>query len=160
MISLFIVIWTFIWISPNCASKSAKNLGSIWTQMGFTFTLSRMQECERMNPHTPKWTPTLGVGVPTDFWIFKDRFEGSKLIDWKNSYTIGNLLRRRCLKWAHMIHLSTYNINYGWKKDRESKCQFDSQPLKVGNPRKNDIWMQPLWLITEITLLGKCGVVH
>jgi hypothetical protein len=23
-------------------------------------------ECEGMNPHTPKWTPTLGVGVLMD----------------------------------------------------------------------------------------------
>jgi hypothetical protein len=29
-------------------------------------------ECERMNPHTPKWTPILGVGVPMDFWTFKE----------------------------------------------------------------------------------------
>jgi len=31
------------------------------------------------------------------------------------------------------LHLSTYNTSYGRKKGRESKCQFDSQPLKVGN---------------------------
>jgi hypothetical protein len=30
-------------------------------------------ECERMNPHTPKWTPILGIGVPMDSWIFKDQ---------------------------------------------------------------------------------------
>jgi hypothetical protein len=24
-----------------------------------------------MNPHTPKWAPTLGVGVLVDFWIFR-----------------------------------------------------------------------------------------
>ncbi len=28
-------------------------------------------ECEGMNHHTPKWAPTLGVGVPMDFWIFE-----------------------------------------------------------------------------------------
>jgi len=32
-----------------------------------------------------------------------------------------------------MIHLSTYNTNYGLKKSWESKCQFDSQPLKIEN---------------------------
>jgi hypothetical protein len=32
-----------------------------------------------------------------------------------------------------MIHLSIYNTSYGKKKGQESKCQFDSQPLKVGN---------------------------
>jgi hypothetical protein len=32
-----------------------------------------------------------------------------------------------------MIHLSAYNTSYGQKKVWESKCQFDSQPLKVRN---------------------------
>jgi len=26
--------------------------------------------CEGMNPHTPKWVPTLGVGVPMESQIF------------------------------------------------------------------------------------------
>jgi len=46
---------------------------------------------------------------------------------------IGKLLRLRCLKWARMTHLGAYNISYGQKKGRESKCQFDSRPLKVRN---------------------------
>jgi hypothetical protein len=32
-----------------------------------------------------------------------------------------------------MIHLNTYITNYGRKKGQESKFQFDSQSLKVGN---------------------------
>jgi hypothetical protein len=32
-----------------------------------------------------------------------------------------------------MIHLNVYNISYGQKKGRKSKCQFDSSPLKVRN---------------------------
>jgi flavoprotein len=32
-----------------------------------------------------------------------------------------------------MIHLSTYNTIYGQNKGEESKCQFDSWPLKVKN---------------------------
>jgi len=112
-----------------------------------------------------------------------------------------------------MIHLDTYNTSYGRKKGRESKRQFDSQPLKVGNrhellvckgvphifrkflmkavtfldtlpqaevykkcykrpkwqesqfqefwdsqlgsPKKNDIWVQPLWLVIENIIRGK-----
>jgi hypothetical protein len=34
----------------------------------------------RMNIHTPKWVPMLGVGVPTNSWIFIKQFQGSKLI--------------------------------------------------------------------------------
>jgi hypothetical protein len=45
----------------------------------------------------------------------------------------GKLLKLRCLKWAYMTHLSTTNTSCGWMKGRESKCQFDSRPLKVRN---------------------------
>jgi hypothetical protein len=40
-------------------------------------------ECEGMSPHTPKWPPTLGVGVPMDFQIFKEQIQVSKLIGLK-----------------------------------------------------------------------------
>jgi hypothetical protein len=29
------------------------------------------KECERMNLHTPKWTPILGIGIPMDSRIFR-----------------------------------------------------------------------------------------
>jgi hypothetical protein len=43
-------------------------------------TAGNANKCEGMSPHTPKWTPTLGVGVLMDFQIFKERFEMSKFI--------------------------------------------------------------------------------
>jgi len=48
-------------------------------------------------------------------------------------YIIGKLLERRCLKWARIAHLDIWNTSYGQKKGRESNCQFDSRPEKVGN---------------------------
>jgi hypothetical protein len=36
------------------------------------------RECEGIDSHTPKGTPTLGVGVPMDFQMFKGRLQGSK----------------------------------------------------------------------------------
>jgi len=35
--------------------------------------------------HIPKQAPPLGVGVPMDFWIFRERFQGSKFIRLKSS---------------------------------------------------------------------------
>ncbi len=29
-----------------------------------------VKKCEGMSPHTPKWIPTLGIGIPTKFQIF------------------------------------------------------------------------------------------
>jgi hypothetical protein len=48
-------------------------------------------------------------------------------------YIIEKLLEPRCLKWAHIAHLDIQNVSYGQKKGRESSCQFDSRPQKVGN---------------------------
>jgi hypothetical protein len=36
-----------------------------------------------MSPHTPKWAFILRVEVMMEFWIFKEQFEGSKLIGLK-----------------------------------------------------------------------------
>ncbi len=45
------------------ACKSAGQEGS----QGVTFQAPRSaKECDGMNPHTPKGTPTSGVGVPVD----------------------------------------------------------------------------------------------
>jgi hypothetical protein len=54
-------------------------------------------------------------------------------LDWDVLYIIEKLLKHRCLKWACMTHLDTWNTSYGQKKGRESNWQFDSQPLKVRN---------------------------
>jgi hypothetical protein len=35
--------------------------------------LGSAKECEGMNLHTPKGTPTLGVGVLVDFQIFREQ---------------------------------------------------------------------------------------
>jgi hypothetical protein len=43
-------------------------------------------------------------------WIPKSSENNSRSqnsIDWRIFYTIENLLKRRCLKWAHMTHLDT-----------------------------------------------------
>jgi len=43
------------------------------------------RECEGIDPHTPKGTPTLGVGVPMNSQIFRGRSQGSKLNGFKSS---------------------------------------------------------------------------
>jgi len=53
--------------------------------LGVTFTFKNARECKGMSPHTPKWAPTLGVGVSMDSQIFIKQFEGSKIIRLKSS---------------------------------------------------------------------------
>jgi len=51
----------------------AKVTSQEWSS-GITFHAAmNMGECEGMNLHTPKWAPTLGIKVPMDFQIFKER---------------------------------------------------------------------------------------
>jgi len=47
-------------------ARAYKGAGQKWSS-GITFYLPKSaRKCEGMNPHTPKWTHTLGVGVPMD----------------------------------------------------------------------------------------------
>jgi hypothetical protein len=43
------------------------------------------RECEGIDLHTPKGTPTLGIGVPMDSQMFRKRLQGSKPNGLKNS---------------------------------------------------------------------------
>jgi hypothetical protein len=69
--------------------------------------LESARECEGMNPHTSKWAPTLGVGVPMDSWFSKRNYRGQNPLYLGFPYIIKNILERRCLKWVHMTHLDT-----------------------------------------------------
>ncbi len=59
-----------------------------------------------------EWTFTLPGELPfwalESPWIFeslKGNHKGQNRLDWKIIYIIGNLLKLKCLKWAHMTHL-------------------------------------------------------
>ncbi len=102
-----------------------------------TFTLLGMQENVR------EWAHTLPNELPLweleSWWapeFLESSLRGQNSLNWKFPYITEKFLRHRCLKCTHMIHLTTYNRNYGWKKGWESKCQFDSWPLKARNPFK------------------------
>jgi hypothetical protein len=64
---------------------------------------------------------------------------GQTSMDCEVLYINGKLLKRRCLKWARIAHSDICNTSYGQKKGRESNCQFDSRPLKVGNRPLRDV---------------------
>ncbi len=98
------------------------------------FTLPEVLESVR------QWSHTFPSGFP--LWELeslrtpkssKSNLRSQNSLDWKLIYTIGKILRLKNLKWGRIIHSSTYNTSYDWKKGQESKCQFDSWPLKVRN---------------------------
>jgi hypothetical protein len=91
----------------------------------------------RVQKNVKEWTLTLPNELP--FWELKSRWslefsegdgKGQNSLNWKVSYIIVKLLEHRCLKWARMTHLDTWNASYDQKKGQE---WFDFQPLKVEN---------------------------
>jgi hypothetical protein len=73
---------------------------------GVTFhVVGSAKECERMNPHTPEWIPCWELESKWIPRIFKAQLQGLNPSVWRVIYIIEKLLKRRCLKWAHMTHL-------------------------------------------------------
>ncbi len=64
-----------------------------------------MKEYEGVNLHTPKATPTLGNGVSMDSQNLESDFRGQNSMACDIFYIIGKNLKRRCLKWACIVHL-------------------------------------------------------
>ncbi len=72
---------------------------------------------------SPKWTPKFS----------KRNCRGQNPLIQIVFYIIGNLLKRRCLKWTCMTHLDIRDTSYDQKKGWKSNWQFNSRPLKVRN---------------------------
>jgi hypothetical protein len=68
----------------------------------------------QVNSHVGSWNPD---------WTPKSLecdSRGQNSSPWKVFYIIGNLFKRKCLKWACIAHLNICNPSYGQKKGRES----------------------------------------
>jgi hypothetical protein len=86
----------------------------------WTLTLPRQLPLGEMEA---QWTPETS----------ESNYRGQNSMAHGILYIIRNFLEHRCLKWARIAHLNIWNTSYGQKKGRESNCQFDSRPQKVGN---------------------------
>jgi hypothetical protein len=98
------------------------------------------RQCEKVLESVREWTLT--VPRQLSLWEMESRWtpknsesdcRGQASMSCDVLYIIGKLLELRCLKWARIAHLDIWNVSYGQKKGRESNCQFDSRPQKVGN---------------------------
>jgi hypothetical protein len=87
------------------------------------------------NSHSQSW----GFGVLRDSRMFRVRQQGAKHLALGVLGVIGKVLKCRCPKWPRIGHLDIDSPSYGRKKGRESKWQFDSRPLKVGNQTAPDV---------------------
>ncbi len=89
------------------------------------------------------WSPTLGKvgdlessGTPESSELHN---KGQKTSHWGVLGVIGKVLKRRYRKLPRIGNSDICSPCYGQKKGRESNCQFDSRPLKVGNGCLPDI---------------------
>jgi len=64
------------------ACKVASQEGSLRIMM---HAPGNVRECEGIDLHTPKGTPTLGVGVLMDFQMFREKLQGAKPNGVRNS---------------------------------------------------------------------------
>jgi hypothetical protein len=65
-------------------SRPRQRHGKVWVKNATQESHLHSRECEGLNPHAPKWTPILKVGIPMEFQIFKEIFQGLKLIGLKS----------------------------------------------------------------------------
>jgi hypothetical protein len=83
------------------------------------------------------WSPTLGKSEDLESSGTPECSEldskAQNTSHWGVLGVIEKVLKRRCRKWPRIGHLDICSPSYGQKKGRESNCQFDSRPLKVGN---------------------------
>jgi hypothetical protein len=66
-------------------AKACKGGSQEWTPGIIFHAPGNVGERKGMNPHTPKWTSTLGVGILMNFQIFRGQLQRSKIIGLKNS---------------------------------------------------------------------------
>jgi len=83
-----------------------------------------------VNPNTSKVGDLESFGTP-ECLEFNNKAQNTS--HWDVLDVIGKVLKRRYRKWPRIGHLDICRPSYGRKKGRESNCQFDSRPLKVGN---------------------------
>jgi hypothetical protein len=98
---------------------------------------------------TPLW-PSVGVKPNTwKSWELESSgtpecleldSKGQNTSHWGVLGVVGKVLQRRCRKCPRIGNSDICSPSYGQKKGRESKWQFDSRPLKVGNRPLPDVW--------------------
>ncbi len=77
--------------------------------------------------------------------------KGKNTSHWGVLGVIGKVLKRRYRKCHRICNLDICSPSYEQKKGRESNCQFDSRPLKVGNRPLRDVRFEcATWLWKDL----------
>ncbi len=71
-------------------ARVGKGVSQEWNTRVTFHAPKNVGKCEGMNPHTPKWAPTLEVGVPMDPKSSKSDCRGQNSLDWRVPYITEN----------------------------------------------------------------------
>jgi hypothetical protein len=89
-----------------------------------------------VKPNTPKVENLESSGTPECLEFYS---KAQNTLHWDVLGVIEKVLNSTYRKWHRISHLDICSPSYGQKKGRESKWQFDSRPLKVGNRPAFDV---------------------
>jgi len=81
---------------------------------------SSARKYEGIDPHAPKGTPTLGVGVLVDSRMSKKQLQGSKPNGLRSSLYHWKAIESQMSKMGSHDPLDIWNTSYGQKKGRKS----------------------------------------
>jgi hypothetical protein len=99
-------------------------LGS-WPRQRFARAQAKrsVTKCE-MKTHTPKWTPILGVGIPMDFWTFREWLQRSKHLALRNP-----LYHRKDIE----VYMSKMGLHDPFGHLQHKLWQKERPGVKIGN---------------------------
>jgi len=89
-------------------------------------TLTSGGECKILNPMALKCTPTLRIIFVQKSQIFKALIERENKHQIGPQDTIEKVLKCKCLKSPHIVHLDLKCMNYDEKNGQESNWECDS----------------------------------
>jgi hypothetical protein len=86
--------------------------------LGVKHTCTNGGECKGWSPMTPKCSPTLGVALVQELWMFRALVEKTKNAKLGPQDNIRKVLKCTCLNCPRIIHLDLICMNYDQKKSR------------------------------------------
>jgi hypothetical protein len=99
-------------------ARACEGVGQEWSP--HIHAPESVEECGRINPTLLNELPLWELESQWTPEFSQSDYRGQNPLNWYIFYIIGNMLEHRCLKWAHMTHLGSWNISYSQKKGQES----------------------------------------
>jgi hypothetical protein len=109
------------WLNVEC-----KGLRGQENVFGCETYFHKWERMQGMEPNDSQVHSHFGITFVRESWMFKTLVGKTNKIKLGPHDTIGKVLKCRCLKCPHIVHLYLICMNYDQKKGRESNWEFDS----------------------------------